>query len=352
MEARDFYQTRIKKAKGFGFPEPIFINVEKLTQRTRVIYLIEVQATHVGDQKHGGTHHFYLKFSKFKKIKEEPFWTEEDLTEGFTINNRNSIDKLFGYIKANQALLGIDILSKDFTSAFLSNDDTTMSILRKILSSGKNKEAIFELFKDNYPEVDKKILVYKLIQERRKALQEFESSLKDPAKNERSYWQPFLEKNRWVFGLSFVIPLSETRIDLWNIADYLFQSTDGFIDIVEIKHPFIEFWQKDPARRYTRYRGFIQPSERVKSSITQATNYIFQLEKKFADPDWQKKNGCDAPVKPTCAVVIGRSGDWGLEERTAFRLLNDSLHGIEIITFDHLYDRASRLLKLLEESGS
>jgi len=353
MEADHFFQSRIDVAKNFGFPKPIFINTATLTNRTRVIYIVEVQATHIGDTKRGGTHHFSLKFSKFTKIKEEPYWVEEDLTKtGFSILDKASIEKLDAYIKANQALLGVDILSKHYTSVILSNDDATTSLVKRILSVPKNKDIVFDLFKEQYPELDQKVLIYKLVQSRKKALEEFKASLADNTKNEVNYWQPFLEKNRWMFGLSLVLPVDDTRIDIWDTADFLSTSSDGFVDIVEIKHPFIDFWQLESAVKYKRYRKFLQPSEEVKGAISQATNYIFQLEKKFGDVDWQRKNKIDAPVKPTCTVIVGRSSTWNIEERTAFRLLNDSLHGIQVISFDHLYDRALKLLDVLEDTGS
>ncbi|MBU4338619.1 DUF4263 domain-containing protein [Patescibacteria group bacterium] len=351
MNAQDFYNLKVKKAKNFGFPDPIFINAEKLSDRTRVIYLVEIQATHIYNSKTQKTHHYALKFSKFKKIKQEPFWEEENLisNSGFTISDRPSIEKLAAYIKANEALLDIDILSKDYTSAILTNDKVIIDLVRQILQSEKNKETIYQLLKEQYPELDKKILTFKLVQARKIALGEFKNSLADLQKKERDYWQPFLEKNRWMFGLSYFVLLDESRIDLWDTADYLFESEDGFIDIAEIKHPHIDFWQKDSAGNYKKYRNFLQHSEELKGAIVQATNYIFQVEKKFSDPDWCRKNKCETPVKPKCTVILGRSDGWKIEEKTAFRLLNDSLHGIEVITFDHLYNRASKVLASLEK---
>ena len=350
MDANEFYNLKITKAKKFGFPSPIFINTEKLSSRTRILHLVEIQAIHISDGQ-GKTHHFSLKFSKFTKIKEEPFWEEIDLTnhDGFTISDKASIEKLAGYIKANQALLDIDILSKDFTSALLSSDQASVNILEQILSSEKNKDLIFKLFKEHYPELDQKILTLKLVEKRREALSEFTAALEYIERNERNYWQPFLERNKWMFGLSYVAPLEENRIDINHSTDYLFKSDDGFVDIIEIKHPHYDFWSKNRNGDYDKYRDHLQISDEVKGSITQATNYIFQMEKKFSDVDWQRENGCDAPVKPTCTIIIGRSANWGIEEKTAFRLLNDSLHGVKIITFDHLYDRADRLLKMLSE---
>lgn len=353
MTAQDFYNIKIKRAKDFGFPAPIFINTEKLTERTKVIYLAEIQATIIFDKRRKKTHHYALKFSKFRKIKEEPYWKDENLISdhGFTISDRSSLEKLAAYIKVNEALLNIDILSKDYTSAILTNDKVTINLVRQILRSEKNKETIYQLFKEQYPELDKKILIYKLVQARKVALKEFKTSLTDSIKKERNYWQPFLEKNRWMFGLSYFVLLDENRVDLWDTADYLFESEDGFIDIVEIKHPHIEFWQKNISGDFKRYRGFLQHEEELKGAITQATNYIFQVEKKFSDPDWCRKNRCETPVKPKCTIIFGRSENWKIEEKTAFRLLNDSLHGVEVITFDHLYSRASKILNSLEKEA-
>jgi hypothetical protein len=351
MNANDFFNLRIKQAKDFGFPDPIFINAEKLTERTRVLYLVEIQAMHIPDKDHKQTHHFSLKFSKFKKTKSEPFWEEEDIasTEGFTISDKASIEKLAAYIQVNRTLLNIDIRSNDYTSVFLTSDQISIDIVKKVLSSGKNKQVLFDLFKEEYPELDKKILTYKLVQARKMALKEFESSLPDPERKERNYWQPFLEKNRWMFGLSYFIMLKDSRIDLQNTPDYLLEAEDGFLDVVEIKHPHHHFWQSQANGTYLKYRNFLQPSEELNGGITQATNYIFQLEKKYNDVDWQQSRSTGTPVKPKCLLVIGRSNTWGREERVAFRLLNDSLHGITIITFDHLYQRASKSLKSLEE---
>lgn len=353
MNAQDFYNLKVRKAKNFGFPEPIFVNAEKLAEGKRVLYLVEIQATHIPGKQKNQTHHYSLKFSKFKKIKEDPYWIEENIStqQGFIIGDKSSLERLAAYIKANEALLGIDILSKEYTSAILTNDKVTIDVVGQILKSEKNKETIYQLFKEQYPELDKKILTYKLVQARRKALDEFKISLSDPNKKERDYWQPFLERNRWMFGLSYFVLLDERRIDLWDTADYLFESDDGFIDIVEIKHPHIDFWQKDSNGNYKKYRNFLQHNEELKGAITQATNYIFQVEKKFSDPDWCRKHNCETPVKPKCTVVFGRSDQWQLEEKTAFRLLNDSLHGVEVITFDHLYSRALRILNSLEKEA-
>lgn len=350
MDANEFFEMKVKRARQFGFPDPIFINAEQLTGRSRVVYLVEVQSTLIPDLKKGKTHHYSLKFSKFKKVAEEPFWIEEDLIpKGFSIADRQSIEKLYGYIASNQKLLEIDVLTKDFKRAFFTNSESAIELLKEILALDGNREEYFRLFKEHYPKLNKKLLVYRLVQARREALEEFKRSLKDPAKTERNYWQKFLTDNKWMFGLPYFVLLDERRLDISSTADYLFESEDGFIDIVEIKNPHDEFWLKKADGTYVKYRNYLQVSNELRGAVTQGTNYIFEVEKKCDSAQWMTQHNCQAPVKPKCLVVLGRSADWQLEEGTAFRLLNDSLHGVSVITFDHLRSRAEKALLDLEQ---
>ncbi len=50
-------------------------------------------------------------------------------------------------------------------------------------------------------------------------------------------------------------------------------------------------------------------------------------------------------VKPRATLVFGRSRDWGEDERVAYRILIRSYHDITILTYDHVLDRADRILR-------
>lgn len=56
-------------------------------------------------------------------------------------------------------------------------------------------------------------------------------------------WQKWFESNDWVLGTEFVGVLGRP-IDVENIADFLLQAYDGFLDVVEIKRPEgkLRFW--------------------------------------------------------------------------------------------------------------
>ncbi len=175
--------------------------------------------------------------------------------------------------------------------------------------------------------------------EKQLVLTEFRLALSDPSKKERDFWQPFLARNKWLLSFTNFILLADTRIDLNNTADFLYEAEDGFIDIIEIKHPQLHFWHHNSR--------LLQPSQDVNSAITQGANYLFQLEKKFNDADWQRAHNNKTTIKPNCTILIGRSNDWGIEQKMAYRLLNDKLHAIRLLTFDQLYERAQRLLQVM-----
>jgi hypothetical protein len=61
---------------------------------------------------------------------------------------------------------------------------------------------------------------------------------------DRGPWQKWFENNDWVLGTEFVGVLGERPIDVENIADFLMQAYDGFLDVVEIKRPEgkLRFW--------------------------------------------------------------------------------------------------------------
>nr|WP_252509275.1 hypothetical protein [Acinetobacter colistiniresistens] len=42
--------------------------------------------------------------------------------------------------------------------------------------------------------------------------------------------------------------------------------------------------------------------------------------------------------------MYGRSNDWNKDQIKAFRILNSSYHNLSVITFDHVLERAKRIL--------
>ncbi|TVT86309.1 Shedu anti-phage system protein SduA domain-containing protein [Acinetobacter colistiniresistens] len=107
---------------------------------------------------------------------------------------------------------------------------------------------------------------------RLKAIDEFNQLLEyDETEN---VWQKWFENNSWVLGSDFVKTIDERSIDTRNISDFLMQSYDGFIDIVEIKRPDgnLKFWQSQ-----LDHGNYIPHSDLIKA-ITQSLTYIHEIE--------------------------------------------------------------------------
>ncbi len=153
-------------------------------------------------------------------------------------------------------------------------------------------------------------------------------------------WQHWFENNNWVLGSDFVRVLDERIINTKNISDFLMESYDGFLDIVEIKRPEggLQFWQ------ITLDHGNYVPHSDLIKAITQATKYIHEVERQADSMEFFKRVGGTKTIKPRCTLIYGRSFSWNEEQQEAFRILNSSYHNLTIMTFDHILERAKRIL--------
>lgn len=153
-------------------------------------------------------------------------------------------------------------------------------------------------------------------------------------------WQRWFSKNNWILGSDFVRVVDERAIDTQNIADYLVQAFDGFLDIIEIKRPGggLRFWA--PSLDHGNYI----PSNDLIKAITQANTYVFELEREINSQKFKERVGGVRTAKPRCVLVFGRSHDWKDDERRAFRILNASHHNLSIMTYDHVLSRAKRIV--------
>ena len=146
-------------------------------------------------------------------------------------------------------------------------------------------------------------------------------------------WQRFFSQNSWILGSDFVEILDERRLDVGNITDYLLKSFDGFVDIIELKLPTAPFWTAE----------YIPKSE-LTAATMQCSRYILQTERKINDLEFNKKIHNTPIVKPRITLIYGRSQGWAEEQREAYRVLNSSYSTLNIISYDHLLERAKRLI--------
>ena len=198
-----------------------------------------------------------------------------------------------------------------------------------------------------------------IVIKRREKLEEFKKALTDHATDE-NWWQNFFEQNKWIFGygLNYQILKQEQaqahyggqRVDGagGQKGDYL-TSTLGDINftvLVEIKTPKAPLLQGSSEIR----NGAWSLSKNLTDAISQIEANIHTWEKQGSEqPDNRDKLEKDNvfTVQPKGIVVIGSLTDLASErsKRETFQRFRKSIHGIDIITFDELYKRASFIVE-------
>ena len=152
-------------------------------------------------------------------------------------------------------------------------------------------------------------------------------------------WQQWFQSNSWVLGSQFVRILDERHIDTQHISDFLMEAYDGFLDVVEIKRPEggLNFWSP------TIDHGNYVPSTDLTKAITQASRYIYEVEREANSVKFLERAGGVKTVKPRCILLFGRSNDWNEKQAEAYRILNASFHNLTVLTYDHVIARARRI---------
>jgi hypothetical protein len=209
-------------------------------------------------------------------------------------------------------------------------------LLRNIFENNETKELTDYLLENDLLADDLKSVVE--YRSRVAAVREFIAMLNSTL--EEKDWQKWFEENSWVLGSDFVRIVDERRIDVANISDYLVEAYDGFLDLIEIKKPSptIKFWSESKD-----HDNYFPHSDLVKA-ITQSMNYINQIEKKIDSKEFQKQVDNVSVIKPRCTLIFGRSISWDEEQKEAYRILNCYYHNLTIITYDHVLERAKRML--------
>lgn len=214
------------------------------------------------------------------------------------------------------------------------------------LTSLLNERDLNEWMAKNISALPTDLALARLYNDRRTKLAEFKRALNGDH-NER-FWQELLKANPWMFGTTYVEILSERRLDIHHTTDFPLRVEGGFMDIVEIKTPRSPFWALEGSGTHYKYRDkYLIPHRELQGAITQTTKYILQAEKNVDSADYANDHGGVVPLKPRGLIIHGRSTGWKKEEWEAFRLLNDELHTVQVITFDHLLRQADRMLAVM-----
>lgn len=285
--------------------------------------------------KHKTSDNYIISLKISHNAKNAKGWLVEKPDKTITLIDEQ-IDGLINYIQENYIPLS---LGED--SYISLSDDSLSKILKQVSTLGlQPDELVNKLYESGV--LTENLSVAITAAERKNIINEFERKI---SSNEpESFWQNWFNKNKWILGSEYIKILTERNIDERHIADYIMQSFDGFLDLVEIKVPSLRFWTgPDSHGNYT-------PSAELVSSITQCLNYLYRIEKQTDSLDFHQRVSGVKIVKPKCMLVYGRSNNWNEQQKESFRILNAAYQQVNIITYDQLLARAKHLLGFNENS--
>lgn len=182
---------------------------------------------------------------------------------------------------------------------------------------------------------------------------QFKSDLKE--NKDEKHWQTFLEQNRWIFGygLNYVILTPEhpqahvggTALDGTGqkIPDFLAATTGDirFTVLLEIKTPATPLLSGSKPNR----SGAWSLSKDLTDSLTQLQASVQEWASRGSTQpqNLDKFEKSDIyTVSPKGIIVVGALSQLKDDraKRETFELFRRCIHGIEIMTFDELYERA------------
>lgn len=240
----------------------------------------------------------------------------------------------------------IDVGQFDDTFQVVVTDQNSAQYIKELLEKGYSEE-LWQALVETDPDLATKLSLSRIYESRKALVEQMEEKI-DQDENEE-YWQQLLAENRWIFGNSYIGIIGERRTNISSTLDHPLITEDGYLEIVEIKKPSFPFWKKTRSGESYLYRDkYLVPNAELQCAISQGSNYIYETEQEMDSRSWAETHDGIYPLKPKCLIVHGRSNDWGDLESQSFRLLNDRLHGISVITFDHLILRAKQTLELFK----
>lgn len=221
-----------------------------------------------------------------------------------------------------------------------------------------------------------------IISNRKKQLAVFKSLLTDPAffdqrrlelqkpgkqaPGDEGVWQNFFESNQWIFGYGLSLIACEAldgeKLEKFATGASIFTGagkrsdavmrSKGFISSLvfgEIKTPAAPLLEKEAYRKpdvYQTSRELNGAVAQVQKTAEKAIRQISADIHRLYDADGTPTDIQVSSIRPKRVVVLGNleqlavDGNPNPEKTSAFEHYRNSIHDVEIMTFDELYERA------------
>lgn len=268
-----------------------------------------------------------------------------------------------------------EIQEIDFGSTAYAVIDRTKKDIFENLDKMSALHAIQKKYGSNLSEEDVDVLLNRKarLEHFRKLLHEqdfFASEKKRLTKTrDEDIWQEFFESNSWIFGYGLQLVscegLDERKLEQTVVGTDLVDGSGKRIDALLktkgniSKILFCEIKNHHPGLLIEKYDrpGVFVPAKELRGAVAQIQKTIHKVTMKVqqslrpTDKDGNPTGEEILLVKPRGVVIIGvlndfrKEGGINYEELSSFELYRQQVNGIEIITYDELYERAKFIVQ-------
>jgi hypothetical protein len=150
-----------------------------------------------------------------------------------------------------------------------------------------------------------------------------------------SWWQKFVQTNiaKILQGYVRCFPLVNIGIGKTKYPDFLLETHDGYLDVLEIKKPDTTLLSKDNS-----HDNYFIPNDMSKA-ISQIKHYLVDTQQhthEIRDYFQRKYNADVRIVSPRGIILAGDTRNFSQQEKDDFRLLTQGYTEIRFITYDEL----------------
>lgn len=240
-----------------------------------------------------------------------------------------------------------------------------IGFIKELLKKNHGEEVWKQLIADN-PNLATQLSYSRIQAQRQSSLDEFQKYI---TKNQdEDYWQKYFENNTWVFGygLKYIFLKVLQGQPLYGGSDYTGKGNQKgdflcnseanirFTTLVEIKRPDTSFF-KIVNGQLKKYRnGACQLSEELIGAISQ-----LQINCRTWEAEARKQENFEKlsvektyTINPKGILIIGNTNQFNgnPDARHTFETFRTHLNGIDIITYDELFERAKFIVACTNEN--
>lgn len=254
---------------------------------TKIAVLFEIL-----DPRNRARHHYSLKLETLRHTKKGGWQVETERSLTLEGDNPDEIAALVQFLNAitgehlpEDAGRYVILKEGEFRSfgdlvALLQGIDGTekaeflKQILKELRQEDLDTRELASALAASEAPVLRKIAIASKLAEYRKAYDDLMRLIQDAETSEHEL-QQMLERNPWMFGSEYSELLDRRRWSRDDEQDFMLRrTTDGYLEVVEIKTPFV-----DPLFRYDSRRDTYYPSSRLSQALGQVMRYIDEVDR-------------------------------------------------------------------------